>query len=92
LSTLSLSTTISGPTPVPGPGQPIILTGIPLQGVEVNCLLLDGYLLLGGPRELLASGQTLTIAGRTEESLMTTCQQGIPLLVQSAQPAGTATT
>ena len=77
---------------MPGPGQPIILTGIPSQGVEVNCLLLDGYLLLGGPRELLASAQTLAIAGRTDESLMTTCQQGTPLLVESAGPAEPKTT
>lgn len=67
-------------------GALLTLTGIPVSGVEANCWLLDGYLLVGVPAHLLGSGQRITLNGRVEPDLMTTCQQGIPLLIQSADP------
>jgi hypothetical protein len=63
------------------------LTGTVTTGVEANCLLLDGYLLVGGPREQLRGGARVTVTGRVRADLMTTCQQGTPFLVESAQPA-----
>jgi hypothetical protein len=73
----------------PSPGSPssgtVTITGTVSAGVEPNCVLLDSYLLVGGPRELFTSGATVTVTGRVEPGLMTTCQQGIPLIVESAR-------
>jgi hypothetical protein len=63
------------------------LTGNVTPGVEANCLLLDGYLLVGGPREHLRAGARVTVTGRVQADLMTTCQQGTPFVVETAQPA-----
>ncbi|MFG2060613.1 hypothetical protein ACGFIK_04255 [Micromonospora sp. NPDC048871] len=75
-----------------GPPQPtstgeMTLTGQIESGVEPGCLLLDGYLLLGGPREVLTAGAAVTVTGRPEPGLMTTCQQGTPFKVASAKRA-----
>ena len=81
------------PTTKPGlPAKNVVLTGTPEAGVEAGCLLLDGYLLVGGPRELLAGGQQLTITGTQDPTLMGICQQGTPLKVDSAQLAGRTST
>lgn len=63
------------------------VTGVPTAGVEPDCWLLDGYLLVGGPAELIASGDPLAIVGRAEPDLLTTCQQGTPLRVESVTAA-----
>jgi hypothetical protein len=68
------------PTTLPGPTE---LTGFPEAGVESGCWLLDGYLLLGGDQELIASGREVQITGTVDETLMTTCQQGTPFRVDS---------
>lgn len=60
------------------------LSGTVRDGVEPNCLLLDGYLLVGGPREVITAGARVTVTGQVRTDLMTTCQQGIPFMVQSA--------
>jgi len=66
----------------------MILTGIPADGVEGGgCLLLSGYLLIGGPRDVLTSGQRVKVTGHERPGLMTTCQQGIPFVVESAERA-----
>ncbi|MEV6690122.1 hypothetical protein AB0M35_01410 [Micromonospora sp. NPDC051196] len=75
-----------------GPPQPtstseMTLTGQIESGVEPGCLLLDGYLLLGGPREVLTAGASVTVTGRPAPGLMTTCQQGTPFQVASAKRA-----
>ncbi|WP_405427261.1 hypothetical protein [Micromonospora sp. NBC_00617] len=72
-----------GPT-VPPPVGATELTGTITAGVEPNCLLLDGYLLVGGPRDVLAAGTRVTVTGRVETGMMTTCQQGTPFVVESA--------
>ncbi|WP_319463810.1 hypothetical protein [Micromonospora sp. RTP1Z1] len=76
----------NGPSLPPGPGGDT-LTGTVSQGVEPNCLLLDGYLLVGGPRDVLRPGATVTVTGRSQPDMMTTCQQGTPFVVESARPA-----
>jgi hypothetical protein len=73
--------------PTGKPAAPRTLTGTVRAGVEPNCLLLDGYLLVGGPRDQLSSGTRVTVTGRVQADLMTTCQQGTPFLVESAKPA-----
>lgn len=84
---LPMPTRPAKPTP-PGStsSAPMSVTGTVSAGVEPNCLLLDGYLLVGGPRELLRPGARVTVTGRVQPDLMTTCQQGTPLLVESARP------
>lgn len=81
---------VSEPPPSPPPASPVppdlgVLVGIPERGVETGCIVMDGYLLMGGDRDLLLSGQELRITGGVEK-VMTTCQQGIPFRVDSATP------
>ncbi len=74
----------------PTPSQPAgttTLTGMIEEGVEPGCLLLDDYLLVGGPRDLIRAGARVSVTGRVEPGLMTTCQQGTPFLVASARAA-----
>jgi hypothetical protein len=76
------------PTPTPS-GKPsseasIEVTGTVVEGVEMGCRLIDKYLLMPGPginRDDLRIGATLTVRGRVERGMMTTCQQGTPFVV-----------
>ncbi|WDZ86856.1 hypothetical protein [Micromonospora cathayae] len=70
----------------PAPGGAVI-TGTVTSGVEPGCLLLGEYLLVGGPRDVIKAGAKLTVSGKVQPDLMTTCQQGTPFLVDSAKPA-----
>ena len=63
------------------------LTGTITAGAEHQCLLLDGYLLVGGDRAVIRAGARVTVTGRVVPDLITTCQQGTPLMVTSVQPA-----
>lgn len=72
---------------LPTPGRTLTLTGIPEPAVEAGGLLLDGYLLLGGPRELLAAGGRVRVTGRVQPDLLTIWQQGTPFVVDTAEPA-----
>ena len=65
----------------------LTLTGVPEPAVEAGGLLLDGYLLIGGPRDLLSSGQRVRVTGRVQPDLLTIWQQGTPLVVETAEPA-----
>jgi hypothetical protein len=65
----------------------VTVTGTVQRGVELSCLLLDNYLLLGGPRDALRPGRTVTVTGRVVPDMVTTCQQGIPLVVARVTPA-----
>lgn len=73
--------------PVQRSTSPITVTGTVEAGVESNCLLLGGYLLLGGDRALVKPGARITVTGRSEPDTLTTCQQGTPLRVESVTPA-----
>jgi Protein of unknown function (DUF5818) len=73
------------------PGQ-VTLTGTVRTGVEPGCLLLDAdggrpYLLVGGERAALRPGARVAVTGRVERDLLSTCQQGEPLVVASIEPA-----
>lgn len=71
----------------PTPSGPMTLTGTVTAGVEPNCLLLNGYLLVDGPRDVVTAGARISVTGRPEPDLMSTCQQGIPFRVASARAA-----
>ncbi|MFJ8689089.1 hypothetical protein ACIRB6_21750 [Micromonospora wenchangensis] len=73
-----------GPRLPPGPGA-TELTGTVESGVEPGCLLLDGHQLVGGPTDVLVKGARVTVTGRAQPDLMSTCQQGVPFLVESAR-------
>ncbi|MDG4833275.1 hypothetical protein O7627_28800 [Solwaraspora sp. WMMD1047] len=76
-----------GPPGAVRPSGTITISGTIVAGVEVGCLLLNDYLLVGGDKTLLRSGARVTVTGELQPDLMTTCQQGTPLLVRSARPA-----
>ena len=69
----------------------ITVTGTVESGVEKGCTLLrtasELYLLLGGDRTVIGEGARLTVHGRTDPGLLTTCQQGVPLRVLDVRPA-----
>jgi hypothetical protein len=69
------------------PAGQVTVTGTVGDGVEASCLLLDGYLLVGGDRSKLRTGARVTVTGRVERGLLSTCQQGVPLVVASIEPA-----
>jgi hypothetical protein len=69
-----------------GTGAPGTLTGTVEAGVEAGCLLLRGYQLIGGPRDLLRPGARVRVTGRPAPRLMTTAQQGTPFVVERAEP------
>jgi hypothetical protein len=75
----------SGPTKSPGASD--TLTGTVQAGVEPNCFLLDGNLLVGAPSGALKAGARVTVTGHSQPGLMTTCQQGTPFVVESVRPA-----
>ncbi|MEU8181878.1 hypothetical protein AB0B85_04730 [Micromonospora sp. NPDC049044] len=72
-----------GPSTPPGV-RATTLSGVVRAGVEPKCVLLDGYLLLGGPRDVLTPGTRVEVTGRAEPGMMTTCQQGTPFVVSNA--------
>jgi hypothetical protein len=72
------------PSLPPGPGA-ATLTGTVEAGVEPGCRLLDGYQLIGGPADVLTAGAKVTVTGQAKPDMMTTCQQGIPFVVESAR-------
>jgi hypothetical protein len=78
------------PSTDPDKGE-ITVTGTVESGVEKGCTLLRTkdkvYLLLGGDRAIIGEGARVTVHGRLEPDLLTTCQQGIPLHVLGALPA-----
>jgi hypothetical protein len=73
-----------GPSRPPGPGATTI-SGTIQRGVEPNCLMIDGYQLVGGPRDVLVPGARVTVTGQPQPDMMTTCQQGTPFAVESAR-------
>jgi hypothetical protein len=91
----------SSPSPAPSPSSSSSLpaggetvTGTVEAGVEPNCRLIKddsgSHLLVFKDQSLRADaavGKKVTVTGRSEPSMMSTCQQGIPFLVSSVSPA-----
>lgn len=70
------------------PGETIVLTGtVRYAEVEKGCLLLDDYLLIGGPRDILRPGARVVVTGHVARDIMTICMVGTPFFVERAQPA-----
>jgi len=68
----------------PSAGATTTLTGTIAAGVEPNCLLLDEHLLIindPAQRAAAKAGASVTVTGRVEQGMMTTCQQGTPFIV-----------
>jgi hypothetical protein len=93
-ATSTVPTTVPGNPPLTRPTAPaggqLTVTGTVRDGVEPGCLLLDAeqgrYLLIGGERGELRAGTRVQVTGRVVPDLMSTCQQGEPLVVASIQP------
>ena len=77
------------PTQEPGTAEPSAggtrtVTGTISAGVEPGCLLLEDLLLIiNDPEQQSAAkvGATVTVTGRAQPGMMTTCQQGTPFIV-----------
>jgi hypothetical protein len=75
---------------LPPSGGDVVLSGTVEAGVEPGCLLLQasGVLhLLVGVTEGLGPGVRVTVQGRPDPGLTTTCQEGTPFVVTSSSPA-----
>ena len=74
------------------PAVEVTVTGTVRAGVEPGCLLLEDqaggrFLLVGGERAQLTPGRRVAVTGRVDRGLLSTCQQGEPLVVASISPA-----
>jgi hypothetical protein len=74
------------------PAVEVTVTGTVMAGVEPGCLLLEDqaggrFLLVGGERAQLTPGRRVAVTGRVDRGLLSTCQQGEPLVVASIAPA-----
>jgi hypothetical protein len=88
-TTLPGNPAVTEPTRAPGETT---VTGTVTAGVEPNCLLLDAeggerYLLVGGDRAELQPGARVAVTGRVDRKLVSTCQQGVPLVVAGIEAA-----
>ena len=91
----TLPTAPTTPTSTTAPGSPgkseFTATGTLRDGVEPGCVLLQAeqgtvYLLVGGDRGKLSAGCRVQVTGVLSPDLLSTCQQGQPLLVSSIKP------
>ena len=75
--------------PPPPPGE-VTVTGIVEAGVERGCVILRAGLTiyqLVGQDPAIVEGAKVTVRGRPDPDLVTTCQQGTPLHVIEVTPA-----
>jgi hypothetical protein len=75
------------------PAVRVIATGRVEPGDGPGCLLLATdqgrtWLLVGGDRTVLAAGARVRVVGETAPARTAGCQQGEPLRVRTADPAG----
>jgi hypothetical protein len=91
-TTAPTTTPTTAPTEPTRGGGPVTVVGTVAAGVEPGCLLLQAerggsFLLVGGERAELRPGRRLAVTGRVDRSLLSTCQQGEPLVVASIEAA-----
>ena len=69
----------------------LTVTGQVEAGVEAGCFIMKAgdatYLLVGGDRSMVQAGRRITVRGRLNPGLMTTCQQGTPLQISEVRAA-----
>ena len=82
------------PLPPKSPGNAqgeITVVGVVEDGVERGCKILRAgdqmYQLVGSADPLITAGARLSVRGRPNPNLVTTCQQGTPFQVVQVQPA-----
>ena len=84
-------TPVPSPRPVSpkpsGPDTPQVVnvTGTVTAGVEPGCLLIDDYLLINAPTSLVYAGVKVRLTLELRPDLVSTCQQGTPAMITSAQ-------
>ena len=92
----AVSSTLVDPADTPGQPAPaaklITVVGTVSQGVEAGCLILtatDGrpYQLLAVNPTTLPKTRLIRVTGYLRPDILTTCQQGSPLLVTQVAPA-----
>jgi len=91
----TLLQTPPGRNPSPRPMSPrpsgvktpkvVNVTGTVIEGVEPGCLLLDNYLLVNAPTSLVYAGVKVRLTLEIRTDLVSTCQQGTPAMITSAQ-------
>jgi len=91
-TTTPATSTTTAPTEPTRTGGPVTVVGTVAAGVEPGCLLLEAegggsFLLVGGERAELRPGRRVAVTGRVDRSLLSTCQQGEPLVVASIAAA-----
>ena len=67
----------------------ITISGTVEEGVEAGCSLLQNYLLITNDpddRAAVAPGQQVEVTGYVDQSILSYCQQGTPLVVTSVRP------
>jgi hypothetical protein len=78
-------------TSQPASNDTTTIVGVVEEGVEHGCKLLrtsNGlYLLVGSNDPMITAGARLSVRGRLNPSLVTTCQQGTAFQVSHVQPA-----
>lgn len=81
----SLATTSASPTGTGGEHPTVRVRGTVSEGVEPGCKVLTSkgvlYLLISRERTLV-TGQQVELEGTVQPALITTCQQGTPLVVK----------
>lgn len=81
-----------GDSSKPGSGAQTTISGTVESGVESGCLVLehDGtvYGIYGSfDSSIVYAGAEVTLHGKVEPDMMTTCQQGTPFVVEDARTA-----
>jgi hypothetical protein len=86
----SFTVAVPGPSGKSTGGATQTISGKVVAGVEPNCLLLQdstgSHLLFFEDPSLKAAakvGDEVTLVGRSQPGMMSTCQQGIPFIVSS---------
>ncbi|MDN3240146.1 hypothetical protein [Glycomyces tritici] len=74
------------------PGSSMTISGTIEAGVESGCLVLEHegtvYGIFGNfDSSVVYAGATVTLQGKVDDGMMSTCQQGTPFVVEDAQPS-----
>ncbi|SDE56800.1 hypothetical protein [Glycomyces harbinensis] len=81
-----------GDSSKPGSDSQTTISGTVASGVETGCLVLEHNGTLYGiygsfDSSVVYAGATVTLHGKVEADMMTTCQQGTPFVVEDAESA-----
>lgn len=77
------------PATVVSPGPRVVVTGSVEEGVEVGCLILEGYQLVADSAlwySALTAGDPVEVTGYVDNGRPSTCQQAKPLVVTDVRP------